>query len=249
QLPPPPPLPYLPFRRISLPSLPPQNLLPQHSPLRRQQTQPQQPQRSSIASFDSLPETEESEGREIGPMGRILRNKIGSRPPSLSPMRRRSQGIAALPLNDPLLVKRRKVVMEFYETEKAYVEGLDLIYEHFLLPILNSLETSTPILERPLLTSVFSNFIDVWNFHRSLYSELSRLFYPPIPLGMEQRYANTPPPSAVTPQHEQLPDMSSAFPLSPPPLSPVLLAHFPYLSLYTPFITAFPQTLTALNTL
>lgn len=55
--------------------------------------------------------------------------QIGSRPPSLSPMRRRSQGIAALPLNDPLLVKRRKVVMEFYETEKAYVEGLDLIYE------------------------------------------------------------------------------------------------------------------------
>lgn len=32
-------------------------------------------------------------------------------------------------------------------------------------------------------------------------------------------------------------------------MSPVLLAHFPYLSLYTPFITAFPHTLAALNTL
>lgn len=49
--------------------------------------------------------------------------------PSLSPMRQRSQATTTLPLNDPLLVKRRKVIMEFYETEKVYVEGLDLIYK------------------------------------------------------------------------------------------------------------------------
>lgn len=51
------------------------------------------------------------------------------RPPSISPMRRKSRGLSVLPLDDPLLVKRRKVMIEFYETEKAYVEGLDLIYE------------------------------------------------------------------------------------------------------------------------
>lgn len=44
-------------------------------------------------------------------------------------MRRKSRGLSVLPLDDPLLVKRRKVMIEFYETEKAYVEGLDLIYE------------------------------------------------------------------------------------------------------------------------
>lgn len=93
---------------------------------------------------------------------------------------------------------------------------------------------------------MFSNFIDVWNLHRSLYSELSKLFYP---VGLDQRSANSSPPSAVTLQREEPVDLSSSFPSSPPPLSPILLAHFPYLSLYTPFITAFPQILTALNTL
>ncbi|KAJ3801421.1 hypothetical protein GGU11DRAFT_717892 [Lentinula aff. detonsa] len=153
----------------------------------------------------------------------MARNHLtGSKPPLMSPMRRKSQGLAALPLDDPLLMKRRKVMLEFYETEKTYVEGLDLIYEHFLLPMLNSLETSSPILERPLLTTVFSNFIDIWNFHRSFFNELTRLF-----CGLEQRL----------------------FPSFPPPLSPLLLTHFPYLSLYTPFIAAFSQTLAALNTL
>ncbi|KAJ3926886.1 MAG: hypothetical protein NXY57DRAFT_904870 [Lentinula lateritia] len=224
-LPQPPTLPYLPFRRISLPSLPPSQSI-QHSPLRRQTTQPLQPQRSSIASFDSFPAIEERERRESNSTARnhltAVSMQTDLRPPSISPMRRKSRGLSVLPLDDPLLVKRRKVMIEFYETEKAYVEGLDLIYEHFLLPILNSLDRPTPILERPLLTAVFSNFVDIWNLHHSFYSELTRLFY-----ASEQKL----------------------FPSSPPPLSPVLLTHFPYLSLYTPFITAFPQILSALNTL
>ncbi|KDR67649.1 hypothetical protein GALMADRAFT_231829 [Galerina marginata CBS 339.88] len=37
--------------------------------------------------------------------------------------------------------------------------------------------------------------------------------------------------------------------IGPPNLSPLLLAHFPYLSLYTPFVTAFPSTMSALNEL
>jgi FYVE, RhoGEF and PH domain containing 5/6 len=36
---------------------------------------------------------------------------------------------------------------------------------------------------------------------------------------------------------------------SPPALSPLLLSHFPYLSLYAPFITAFPNSLSTLSTL
>ncbi|KAJ3806177.1 hypothetical protein F5876DRAFT_50523, partial [Lentinula aff. lateritia] len=200
-----PTLPYLPFRRISLPSLPPSQSI-QHSSLRRQTIQPLQPQRASIASFEKT----------------AVSMQTDSRPPSISPMRQKSRGLSVLPLDDPLLVKRRKVMIEFYETEKVYVEGLNLIYEQFLLPILNSLDTPTPILERPLLTAVFSNFVDIWNLHHSFYSELTSLFF-----ASEQKL----------------------FPSSPPPLSTVLLTHFPYLSLYTPFITAFPQILSALNTL
>ena len=37
--------------------------------------------------------------------------------------------------------------------------------------------------------------------------------------------------------------------IPPPPLSPILLSHFPYLSLYNPFITAFPSILSTLASL
>lgn len=71
------------------------------------------------------------------------------------------------------------------------------------------------MLDRSALTSVFSNFIDIWNLHHSFFSSLSAL-------------------------------LSQA---APPPLSPILLAHFPYLSLYNPFVTSFPSTISALSDL
>ncbi|KAJ7836730.1 hypothetical protein B0H13DRAFT_2368565 [Mycena leptocephala] len=60
--------------------------------------------------------------------------------------------------------------------EKAYVDGLDLIYSHFLTPIIASLETSQPLLRRSDLASVFSNFVDIWNLRRAFYASLSDLF-------------------------------------------------------------------------
>lgn len=45
--------------------------------------------------------------------------------------------------------------------------------------------------------------------------------------------------------HPPLPNSTSTS--FAPPLSPILLAHFPYLSLYTPFVTAFPSTISALT--
>jgi hypothetical protein len=35
----------------------------------------------------------------------------------------------------------------------------------------------------------------------------------------------------------------------PPPLSSILLSHFPYLSLYSPFVTSFPAAISSLTTL
>lgn len=94
--------------------------------------------------------------------------------------------------------------------------------QHFLTPIIESLDSPQPLLERSELTSVFSNFIDIWNLHRSFFSSLSTLLH-----------AST----------SSSPDSSA------PPLSPVLLSHFPYLSLYNPFVTAFPDALASLNSL
>jgi len=148
-------------------------------------------------------------------------------------------------VDDKLEKKRRKIVDEFYETEKAYVDGLELIYsvrrnslfasrhlislQHFLTPIIVSLDTSEPLLDRSTLTSIFSNFIDIWNLHRSFLSSLTSLVKPvDIP-------SSSSTPSSTT--------------VATPNLSPLLLAHFPYLSLYTPFVTSFPATISALTEL
>ena len=65
--------------------------------------------------------------------------------------------------------------------------------------------------------SVFSNFIDIWNLHRSIFSSLTDILSPSL-----QNRTN------------------------PPSLAPVLISHFPYLSLYTPFITSFPEVMAKL---
>ncbi|KAI6029945.1 hypothetical protein BKA83DRAFT_4225760 [Pisolithus microcarpus] len=110
--------------------------------------------------------------------------------------------------------RRDKIITEFYETEKSYFNGLDLVYNHFLTPILASLSTPNPLLTRQELTTLFSNFIDIWNFHRTFVAALT--------------------------EHLQFKST---------PLSAVLLLYFPYLSLYTPFITSFPASLTFLTSL
>lgn len=90
----------------------------------------------------------------------------------------------------------------------------------FLTPIIESLETTSPLLDRADLISVFSNFVDIWNLHRSFYTSLTTLLQ-----------ASLADPKAT-----------------PPPLSPVLISHFPYLSLYSPFITSFPSVLSTIST-
>jgi len=225
--------PHLPFRRISLPTAP--SLLHRVSVV-------------SVASFDSLPE--DSDGSPPPSAWSNYNGKAGKgRPiPPESPRRRnRLRDTSMKPLDELKANKRHKVVREFYDTEKAYVDGLDLIYsvgsptsqlcsyteinlQHFLTPIIASLDTDEPLLHRSALTSIFSNFIDIWNFHRSFLSSLTTLLASPGP------------PSATL---SSLPP----FDQPTPPLSPLLLSHFPYLSLYNPFVTAFPSTISALNDL
>ena len=91
-----------------------------------------------------------------------------------------------------------------------------------MTPIIASLDTPDQLLDRAELTSIFSNFIDIWNLHRSFYSSLSSLLN-----------AST----STLSEHEL------------PPLSPVLLSHFPYLSLYTPFVSSFPDALDSYSAL
>ncbi|PBK98864.1 hypothetical protein ARMGADRAFT_481939 [Armillaria gallica] len=201
---------HLPFRRISLPTAP---------------TLGHRESVVSVASFDSLPEDGSL------PIPAMMRNVNAGKRPNGRPIStdglRKGNRRSLRPVDDVLESKRRKVIQEFYETERAYVDGLELIYSHFLTPIIASLETSQPLLDRFGLTSVFSNFIDIWNFHRSFFSALTSHLFPSSG-------------SAST----------SSLPLSAnQPLSPILLSHFPYLSLYTPFVTAFPTTISSITNL
>ncbi|KAG6867343.1 hypothetical protein C0993_004151 [Termitomyces sp. T159_Od127] len=172
-----------------------------------------------------------------------LRNEKSSKPTTNSPRRGRRNHIPVKPVNDAKLLRRWKVIEEFYETERTYVEGLDLIHsvgisssdplfeitasvQHFLAPIIVTLDKSEPLLDCALLTSVFSNFIDIWNLHRSFFSSLTTFL---TTSGI---------PSTFTDKSE-----------TPPPLSPLLLSHFPYLSLYNLFVTAFPTAISNLTDL
>ncbi|KAJ7080749.1 hypothetical protein B0H15DRAFT_1025045 [Mycena belliarum] len=196
--------PYLPFRRISLPSNP-----------RRQSV-------VSVASFDSLAEEGDSPlSPSPAALPAVMRNVNPSRRPKIRPVS--SNRKLHRPLDEAREGKRRKVIQEFYETEKAYVDGLEMIYSHFLTPIIMSLETSQPLLQRSDLASVFSNFVDIWNLHRAFFAALSDLL--------------------------SIDTSSSTLLVDPPPLSPLLLSHFPYLSLYNPFVTAFPSTISSMSNL
>ncbi|KAG2144494.1 hypothetical protein DEU56DRAFT_205971 [Suillus clintonianus] len=190
------PITHLPFRRISLPSVPSSSLL---SAQHRQSV-------ASFASFDSLPE-----------------EPVVRRPKRRSLNRKHSR--APGPVDIAREAKRAKVIREFWDTERTYVQGLDLVHDHFLIPIIASLDGPRPLLTRTELTTIFSNFIDIWNFHHAYFSALTALIHPAVS-HLDDPH---PPPNP-----------------NPAPLSALLLSHFPYLSLYTPFITAFPSSISFL---
>ena len=113
---PPTPAQYLPFRRISLPSAP--NLQHRVSVV-------------STASFDSVPEAGEPLSAPISssPSKTGVR---GTRPhaASVDALRRnqRRREVKSVVVDEQREAKRRKVIHELHETERTYLEGLELIY-------------------------------------------------------------------------------------------------------------------------
>lgn len=104
---------YLPFRRISLPSAP--NLQNRQSIV-------------STVSFDSLPE-EDHGAVPVTPV--VIRNAVKApklRPSSLDISRRAHRRRESRAVDELREAKRRKVITEFYETEKSYLDGLELIH-------------------------------------------------------------------------------------------------------------------------
>lgn len=75
----------------------------------------------SLASFESLSERGTSQNPIATKMLRSRRTSIGHR----KGVRRRGYQAPDKERD----TRRRKVIQEFYETERTYVQGLDLIYE------------------------------------------------------------------------------------------------------------------------
>ena len=113
---------YLPFRRISLPSAP--NLHHRQSVV-------------STASFDSVPEAPEAPhipgALSSSPSKTPARRH---RPSSVEAARRnhRRREIKSIVVDEQREAKRRKVIHELHETERTYVEGLELIYSVRVFP-------------------------------------------------------------------------------------------------------------------
>lgn len=108
--------PHLPFRRISLPAA-------HSSTIHRYSV-------VSMESFESLPE----ERAGTSQLPTLSKSPPRRSPPSAfdSPTRSRAR---RRPRNDRNDEKRRRIINEFYETERSYFGGLELIYSvrHTLL--------------------------------------------------------------------------------------------------------------------
>ena len=102
---------HLPFRRISLPTAP--------SVLHRQSV-------VSTASFDSLAEDGPAFQPSALSASKGPQRVLKTRQSSLEPARRRRREVRII--DEQKDSRRRKVIEEFFETERTYVEGLELIY-------------------------------------------------------------------------------------------------------------------------
>jgi FYVE, RhoGEF and PH domain containing 5/6 len=91
-----------------------------------------------MESFDSLPDDRRSPGAV---MPAVMKNAMGKskrRAPSLDGIgKRHSRKKDVRPVDEAREAKRLKVIREFHETERSYVEGLDLIYSVRRDPLLS----------------------------------------------------------------------------------------------------------------
>ena len=77
---------------------------------------------------------------------------------------------------------RRNVAIELYESERAYVAGLQLIdqvsgcgawlTQHYYAPLLAALAAGQPIVSRSTVNCIFSNFVDILQLSRELLCRL-----------------------------------------------------------------------------
>ncbi|KAI6138072.1 hypothetical protein BKA82DRAFT_34596 [Pisolithus tinctorius] len=137
-----------------------------------------------MASLISFPTSESAPIPVPSPLVYLSFRRI-SLPAASAPTPHRASIVSSQlpPRHEARDARRVRIITESYETEKSYFNGLDLVYQHLLSPILASL--ITPNRE---LTTLSSNFIgDIWSFHRTFEVDFtlhrpSRTFSLPLSL-------------------------------------------------------------------
>ncbi|KAJ2686982.1 hypothetical protein IWW39_003252 [Coemansia spiralis] len=71
-----------------------------------------------------------------------------------------------------ILVKRANIAAEILDTERTYVEGLELIEKLFISPLLASAQQHGPILSRKEVRQLFANFPDIITLSKELLAQL-----------------------------------------------------------------------------
>ncbi|CAE7190867.1 unnamed protein product [Rhizoctonia solani] len=126
--------------------------------------------RPAVSSQSLIKTSNQSPGRPVYGALKSGRRLNGSRPIAEEKAREREE-------------KRRRVAQELLDTEQTYVDGLDLVYNHFLAPLIESLATAPhPLLTPADLGVIFPGFIDILNFNRSFLSELRSILTPHLAL-------------------------------------------------------------------
>ncbi|CED83404.1 Predicted Rho/Rac guanine nucleotide exchange factor/faciogenital dysplasia protein 3 [Phaffia rhodozyma] len=155
--------------------------------------------------------------------------------------------------------KREKVVEEILSSEQVYLEGLNIIVDHFMQPLLDStLADNNPILPRETINTLFANIVDIQLFSQAFLSALKSATTPYARLKSKTTLASSS--SSTMTGFNSLNDHVSRFsrPLSMPikfdpldidigpQISLTLLKHLPFLSLYHPFVSSFSDASTLL---
>ncbi|KAM9983283.1 hypothetical protein ACTFIZ_000183 [Dictyostelium cf. discoideum] len=71
----------------------------------------------------------------------------------------------------PMDTRRQKVIEEIIATEQSYVKSLSTVYNLLIVPLLNSLDTISPILSNDEISSIFGNWEHLLRSHINLLKE------------------------------------------------------------------------------
>jgi hypothetical protein len=115
--------------------------------------------------------------------------------------------------------------------------------QHFLNPLVQAITEGKPLVSPAQMSSIFSNFVDMLGFHQAFYATLNNHLGPSIKSTRPPSAYNNPSPSKT--HSDSLPPSVE----SSPPIASLLVQHIPFLSMYTPFVTAYPTIMASLHNL